>query len=70
MVQKYLIEKPDPSKVNKQKAIELLDKEGSLELINKLNTPRYLYWDKVKHKKCQKTSLRRISGTCLNNFVN
>ena len=51
MVQKYLIEKPDPSKVNKQKAIELLDKEGSLELINKLNTPRYLYWDKVKHKK-------------------
>lgn len=50
MIQKYLVEKPDLTKVDKQKVVELLDKEGSLDLINKLNVPRYLYWDKVKHK--------------------
>ena len=51
----YKIQKPDLSKVNKDKIMRILlenlnKKGGLLNSINNTITPDYLYWDKIKHK--------------------
>jgi len=49
----YKLEKPDLSKINRNKAIELFlnkEKPDFLDLFNKSFSPIYLYWDKIKYK--------------------
>lgn len=49
----YKLEKPDLSKINRDKAIELFlnrEKPDFLNLFNKSFSPIYLYWDKIKYK--------------------
>jgi len=49
----YKLEKPDLSKINRNKAIKLVlnrENQGISTLFNKSFNPIYLYWDKIKYK--------------------
>jgi len=52
MMQKYLLEKPNISKIGGDKVADLLGENSSelFEYFEKANEPKYLYWDKIKRK--------------------
>ena len=49
----YSLKKPKPSNIDSKKIINtLFQKDGRFlhEFSNKMNSPEYLYWDKIRYK--------------------
>lgn len=48
----FYLEKPDPRGINQGKIFEKLEKLGEsfTRFLEKVNEPRYLYWDEIKYK--------------------
>lgn len=52
----FILEKPDLSKVDRSKVFEKIEslQEGFVQFLQRVNEPRYLYWDEAKYKEAPK----------------